>query len=89
MNTRKSAPFAAVGKLRMRGIAGVMGADQALRFARSGMFISAIKYIESANPRFSRETAKAIVRSFGYDHESRSSESERWPEQSKMPVRCL
>jgi len=89
MNTKKSDPFGAAGKLRTRDHAGVRGMDQAIRFARSGMFVSAIKYIESANPRFSRETAKAIVRSFGYDRESRWPESEQWPEQSKTPVRCL
>ncbi len=51
--------------------------------ASSGHLISAIKYLEVANPGISREEAKAIVNSFGYPR------AQRWPEDDGLPVRCL
>ena len=89
MNTRTSRPHDAAGKLRTRECVAVRGVDQAIRFARFGRLISAIKYIESANPQISRETAKAIVRSFGYDCESRWPEIENRSERNRVPIRCL
>jgi hypothetical protein len=59
------------------------GVEIAVRYARGGRLISAIKYIETANPMISRELAKAVVNSFGYGHEL------RWPEEVNRPVRCL
>jgi hypothetical protein len=89
MNTRTPHQHGADSKLRTRDCVAVRGVDQAIRFARFGRLISAIKYIESANPQISRETAKAIVRSFGYDCESRWPEIEDQSERNRVPVRCL
>ena len=61
----------------------ILGVERAIKFARCGRVISAIKHIEVANPELSREKAKEIVYSFGYHGES------RWPELDKQPVRCL
>lgn len=63
--------------------AAIRGVDTAMKFARFGRLISAIKLIEAANPQISRETAKAIVRSFGYDSQL------RWQEEKLGPTRCL
>jgi hypothetical protein len=67
----------------------IMGVARASKLARCGKIISAIKYIEEANPEISRERAKWIVYSFGYNGESRWPELERWPERNRLPVRCL
>jgi hypothetical protein len=67
----------------------IVGVETAMKFARFGRLISAIKYIEVANLGISRETAKMIVRSFGYGGESRWQELEKWPEQDGQSVRCL
>jgi hypothetical protein len=70
------------------GIA-ILGVETAIKLARSGRVISAIKHIEVANPGISREKAKGIVYSFGYNGESRWPELDRWPERHRLPVRCL
>lgn len=67
----------------------IQGAGQALKLAMKGNLISAIKYIEAANPGFSREKAKEIVRSFGYWGLQRWPELENWPEKARQSVRCL
>ena len=67
----------------------VQGIGQALKLAMNGSLISAIKYIEAANPGFSREKAKQIVRSFGYCGTQRWPEIENWPEKARLSVRCL
>ena len=67
----------------------IQGAGRAIKLAMSGNLISAIKYIEAANPDFSREKAKEIVRSFGYWG------AQRWPEPENrlgpmsQSIRCL
>jgi len=66
-----------------------VGIEAAVKLARHGKIISAIRQIETANPEISRERAKMIVRSFGYGGQSRWPELERWPEQFRQPVRCL
>ena len=53
------------------------GVAEAGRLARSGRLISAIKYLEAANPGLTREKAKAIVHAFGYDGESAPKEFDR------------
>ena len=67
----------------------IQGVRGAIRFAMKGNLISAIKYIEAANPGFSRERAKEIVRSFGYCGTQRWPELENWPEHARLTVRCL
>ncbi len=67
----------------------IQGVAQAIKLAMKGNLISAIKYIEAANPHFSREKAKTIVRSFGYCGTQRWPELENWPERARLPVRCL
>ena len=67
----------------------IEGAGHAIKLAMTGNLISAIKYIEAANPDFSREKAKEIVRSFGYCGTQRWPELENWPEKARMSVRCL
>jgi hypothetical protein len=82
----KTEPFDELGvsaNRRSLNYAAIRGVDTAVRFARSGRLISAIKLIESANPGISRKTAKAVVRSFGYDSKL------RWPEEDRGPLRCL
>ena len=61
----------------------VKGVEQGIKLARSRKLISAIRHIESANPEISRERAKEIVHSFGYNSDS------RWPEADRQPLRCL
>ena len=67
----------------------IQGVGQAIKLAMKGNVISAIKYIEAANPEFSREKAKEIVRSFGYCGIQRWPELENWPEKASQSVRCL
>jgi hypothetical protein len=67
----------------------VAGLEDAVKLARCGRIISAIKHIERANPEISREEAKVIIYSFGYGGESRWPELERWPERNRLPLRCL
>ena len=67
----------------------IQGAGRAIKLAMSGNLISAIKYIEAANPGFSREQAKRIVRSFGYWGAQPWPELENWPEKARQSVRCL
>ena len=59
------------------------GLEEARKLARSGRFISAIKYLEAANLNVTREQAKVIVNSFGLDREF------LWPENDRRPLRCL
>jgi hypothetical protein len=61
----------------------IRGIDEAIKLARFGRLISAIKYIEAANPEISRRKAKALVDSFGYSSEA------RWPDIDRQPIRCL
>ena len=61
----------------------VQGLEKAVQYARSGRIISAIKHLEAVNPELTREQAKALVRSFDCVREA------RWPEQLRLPVRCL
>ena len=61
----------------------INGVQEAIKLARLGRLISAIKHIEAFNPDISRAKAKAIVDSFGYTSES------RWPEIDREAPRCL
>jgi hypothetical protein len=53
--------------------AAVKGIEHAIKLAKSGRLISAIKHLEFNNLDISRERAKSIVYSFGYVRES------QWP----------
>jgi hypothetical protein len=70
-------------------LAAIAGVETALKLARSGRIISAIKHLEAANPKISRGRAKMIVHSFGYGRELHWPEQEKWPRQNRQPVRCL
>lgn len=61
----------------------IAGVAYAMELARFGKLISAIKYIEAANPGISRGKAKTVVDSFGYNAEK------RWPEVDRRLIRCL
>lgn len=61
----------------------LIGMELAIRYARGGRLISAMKFIELANPWLTREQVKAVVNSLGYGDEF------KWPEEQKLPVRCL
>jgi hypothetical protein len=63
--------------------AAIKGLEEAKKLARFGQLISAIKYLEAANPELSRRQAKTMVDSFGYSSER------RWPEMDRQPLRCL
>ena len=67
----------------------IQGLGQAISLAMKGNLISAIKYIEAANPGLSRGKAKEIVRTFGYSGAQRWPELENWPEKASRSVRCL
>ena len=89
MNTEPPDAFgAALNEPSVDGIA-ILGVEGAIKLARRGRVISAIRHIEVANPEISREKAKEIVYSFGYNCESRWPELERWPERDRLSVRCL
>ena len=83
MKTESISHGAVGAKARSVGCATLRGVEQAVEFARSGRIISAIKHIEAENPAITREQAKAFVQAFGYGREA------RWPEQQRLPVRCL
>lgn len=61
----------------------LIGIEVAARYARGGRIISAVKFIEVANPWLTREQAKVVVNSFGFGDEF------KWPEEQKFSVRCL
>ena len=50
----------------------IKGVDAANEFARNGKFIFAIKLLERLNPELGRESAKAVVESFGYGKRSKA-----------------
>ena len=81
--TKAHKPFGTASPLRSETNTAIYGVEEANKLARSGRFISAIKYLEAANLDLSRERAKAIVNAFGCGHEG------RWPENDHRPIRCL
>jgi hypothetical protein len=87
--TKDLNPMGAALDERPADPAAIMGVEIALKLARSGRIISAIKHLEAANPKISRGTAKIIVHSFGYGRELHWPEHEKWPGQNRQPVRCL
>lgn len=83
MKTRLSSHDDAGAEERLRESPVWRGLAEAAEFARAGRMISAIKWLETANPSITREGAKAAVRSLGYGREV------RWPEPDKLPLRRL
>jgi len=89
MNAKVLIRDGAAGGRRLAGGAKAGGLAWARALARGGRLISAIKNLEAVNPDLPRDTARAIVDSFGYGRESRWPELEKNPEERGQAIQSL
>ena len=89
MNAKALVRDGAAGGRRVAEGTKAGGLAWARALARAGRLISAIKHLEAVNPGLPRDTARAIVDSFGYGRESRWPEMERNPEERGQAVQSL